>query len=150
MTASGRVWSPDASTETKVEQLHKDLEDLYRLRGDDQARTAERLGSHDKELADLAQRLESRLADVQERQEEAERRATETDARALPVVGVGVVLSSVPGVLAWLPLWVLFPVLAVIVGAALTVAYVAWQARTPLPEEMGTRSSDSLEQRDGV
>jgi fatty acid desaturase len=108
------------------------VEELHQLFADDRARTAERLGSHDKELAVLAQRLDAGLADVKARQDESERRATQTDARALPVVGVGVVLSSVPGILAWLPLWPLLLVLAGVLGGAVRVAVVAWRDRAAL------------------
>lgn len=131
LTFTGRAWGTNGSTESKVEQLHKEVEELQRLQADHQVRTAQRLASHDKELTELSQRLDGGLTDVQERQDKAERRAIETDARALPMVGVGVVLSSIPGVLAWLPFWALLPLLAGIVTAALTVTYAAWGDRTP-------------------
>jgi hypothetical protein len=130
VTASGSVSSPTGSTASKIEQLNKDMDELRRGLAEDLARTSARLGSHDTELADLAQHLEIGLAVVQDRQAEVERRSTETDARALPLVGVGVVLSSAPEILAWLPVWALSTVLVGIVAAALNVARAAWRDRT--------------------
>ncbi|MFB9530415.1 hypothetical protein [Nonomuraea roseola] len=73
-------------------------------------RLAEDKSARDKQLADLTTSLETGLGQLDERISEQERQAGRIDARGLPVIAAGVVLSGIPEWLAALPLhlgWIL-------------------------------------------
>lgn len=66
---------------------------------------------------------------LKERIRETERRAAEHDSRALPVVGLGAVMGTIPGELAALPLWLYVPLLFVAGGSSVVAATSAWRLR---------------------
>jgi hypothetical protein len=134
-TGTADVYSPwlphSASVEERIEQVRKHIEqvraDVHTLRT-----------AHSERLDALAARLDSLAADlcgeverVQQALAEALRQGTEVEARALPVVMLGVVLSSWPQPFAWLPVWLLYPSLAgvVVLVSWLTVRAVLHEHR---------------------
>jgi hypothetical protein len=102
--ASARVWSPSESAEVRIEMLRALVSEVEgKLRSvsrqvsqlADQQRTA---------LADVEHKLRNELAQLRRVTVRKEAEATRINARALPVIGVGIFLSGVPEDLAKWPL----------------------------------------------
>ncbi|KQX68554.1 hypothetical protein [Angustibacter sp. Root456] len=117
MSASGSVsvvvaWLPDTEpVHARVTQLQRKLDDVRaevdKLRKDHHAKLDELRA----ELNDRAERLSAQVEELQRRLTQAEAEAAVVDANALPWVFGGVLLQSWPSVVAWLPVWLLWPVL---------------------------------------
>jgi hypothetical protein len=73
--------------------------------------------------------LQASINDLEERMREAEHRTAEHDSRALPVVGLGAVMGTIPGELAALPLWLYVPLLLAAAGSSSVAAVSAWRLR---------------------
>jgi hypothetical protein len=129
LTAVGRGWVPGESVEEKLDRLRREIEQLHGLLNDLRARTEERLAAHDQAIAKVGTDLEAGLESLRALHEETHQRATETDARALPVVGVGIVLSGIPQEIAALPRWAWVAVLLAAVWLAVFVAVSAARDR---------------------
>ncbi|MEQ4723176.1 hypothetical protein [Nonomuraea sp. B19D2] len=65
---------------------------------------ADEKSARDKQLAELAATLQGRFDKLEDRMIEQERQAARIDARGLPVIATGIVLSGIPEWLAALPL----------------------------------------------
>jgi hypothetical protein len=133
ITLSGSVqvqvpWDPSASIERKIELLDRRFEHLRQdvdlltsqVKDNDQAAK--------QALADAEQRLTGAVNALGKRQDEAEERAAQVDARALPVVGIGVLLSTVPDLFVWLCRWTA-PLYVVLASASALAARAVWLAR---------------------
>jgi hypothetical protein len=119
-TASGKV-THNGSTEEQVEQIWRELdavrEDLGRLRTE----TTVRAKAIEKTVEDLRQKNSEWHQDLLRRIEQAEEEQTEFNARALPLIGFGIVLTAAASWLAERPLWVSGVVIAAVLALSIRV-----------------------------
>jgi hypothetical protein len=119
-TASGKV-THNGSTEEQVEQIWRELdavrEDLGRLRTE----TTVRAKAIEKTVKDLRQRNSEWHQDLLRRIEQAEEEQTEFNARALPLIGFGIVLTAAASWLAERPLWVNVVAIAAVLALSIRV-----------------------------
>jgi hypothetical protein len=119
-TASGKV-THNGSTEEQVEQIWRELdavrEDLGRLRTE----TTVRAKAIEKTVEDLRQKNSEWHQDLLRRIEQAEEEQTEFNARALPLIGFGIVLTAAASWLAERPLWVNVVAIAAVLALSIRV-----------------------------
>jgi hypothetical protein len=129
VTVSGRVWTPSAPVDERIEALRQHIAEVEgRLNEITSKLNAER-EARERAVAELKQTLKEETAALCRQLEERERDSARIDARGLPVIGLGVLLSGVPDELASLPIglgW-LFPVVGL--GAVVAAVQGAWRAR---------------------
>lgn len=117
MTASGRVWRPDDPIDARIDALRAHISDVEgRLSETRNALNQER-DARESAIAELGRDLHARLDELHQLLQEKERQMATIDARGLPVIGFGILLSGVPEFLAELPR---------IIGWALPFAGFAW------------------------
>lgn len=121
VTSSGRAWRPTAPVDERIEALRQHITEvegrLNTTAGLLRQETSDRAAA----VAELDRTLKADLAELRRLLDEKDRDAALIDARGLPVIGFGILLSGVPETLASIPwhLGWLFPALGV---AAATVA----------------------------
>ena len=117
------IWEGDhnGSTEEQVEQIWRELdavrEDLGRLRTE----TTARAKAIEKSVEDLRQKNSEGHQDLLRRIEQAEKEQSEFNARALPLIGCGIVLTAAASWLAERPLWVNVVVIAAVLALSIRV-----------------------------
>jgi hypothetical protein len=125
LVLSGTAWIPDAPVDERIELLREQIAQVnQRLQEVDQKGQEGREALEGK-LAALERDLGNDLAAVRITQDERARSSAEADARALPVIALGVILTGIPDEMAGLPpaLW------AVMVGGAVLIGLTAaWSA----------------------
>lgn len=124
-----RNWADGEGVDQRVERLRLYVEGLFSALESMEVRLGHRLTEHDSEFVAVRRLITEGLDEVSTRLDESERRAAAIDARALPVVGFGVVLTALPDELSALPGPVWLGVLVVACGFALAVATVALRER---------------------
>lgn len=118
LSGTGRGWQPDASPEEKIERLRQWFEELAtRLQKTEQGIREER-DARSQAISEVTAELRAVSETLQAEIAASETRSAMTDARALPVVGLGVVLSGIPEVFASLPvvLWGLVMAASVVIA----------------------------------
>lgn len=115
------AFAEDATVDAKVEHLRERLSDLAATMSCAQAEAQRRNGEQERAIAAVRDEVQSALGDLASRLTAAERSATTAAGRALPVVGVGVVLSGASPELGSRTL----PAGLLMAGASL---YAAWAA----------------------
>jgi hypothetical protein len=98
-----RGWAPGETVEEKLERLHAQIDQLHGIVRDLRTRIDARLRKHDQVLEAMGADIQRGLQELPDLHAETKRRETETDPRALPVVGYGIVLSGIPEEIASLP-----------------------------------------------
>jgi hypothetical protein len=130
-------WNTGATTEEKVEHLRKQIAQLDRRTTEQHAALVESVRQVSVRLDMFAERVAGEAEELRVKLAEADRRKAETDARALPLVGLGVILSGIPQEIAALPTWLLAPVLVGALALALSATASAWRDRHPGRVEQG-------------
>jgi hypothetical protein len=121
------AWDPDH----KLRQLHADVLRLHTALASHREEVGKALADRDSALQTIRVDLENLISDVRRQLEELETSALTTDVRALPLVGIGVILSGVPDKIASLPLALWVIVMVVSVGVAFSVivrSFRPWRA----------------------
>lgn len=127
---SGRAWQPGASVDERIEALRQHITEVEGRLNEVTRTLREETESRERAVAELKRTLEEETVELRRLLEKRERESARIDARGLPVVGFGILLSGVPDKLASIPFglgWI-FPVLGV--GAAATATVHAWRHRT--------------------
>jgi hypothetical protein len=138
VTLSGRGWTPSSSVTARVEALRQyiiDVDDrLSRVAG----QLRKDISDGQAAIAKLDRALEAEAAELRRLLDERDRESARIDARGLPVIGFGVVLSGVPEVAASLPwhLGWLLPLLGV-AAAGVAIGHAVREHRS----QMATRRS---------
>lgn len=114
MVFSSIPWLADVSIADKVELLHRQIEQIYELTKSVHGRLSEDIGHLEGRLVALEGKLRAEVQTLRASIAGIQIDAARTDARALPIVGLGVALSGIPDELARLPLLVL---VAIWIGA---------------------------------
>ena len=95
-----RLWDPNAPAELKVDVLHEHIEKLERQIDEIQKHLSERHARLDQKVDALTGKLQKETFALRRRLDNEQQEAARVDARGLPLIGLGVVLSSVPDGLA--------------------------------------------------
>lgn len=128
---SGRLWIPSESVDKRIEALRTYLQAVEaKLAAVERLldkETAARTGAVDR----LDATLQRAIADLWRALAEQEHKTARVDARGLPVIAVGIVLSGLPELLAhWIyPLGWIWPLFAIVVAAA--AAEQVWREAHP-------------------
>ncbi len=124
-TVSARAWHPDAPVDERIEALRQHITEVEGRVNEVTRKVREETASREQVAADLKRTLKEKTVELRRLGEEKERESAQIDARALPVVGFGILLSGIPDEIASIPFglgWV-FPILGA--GAAVTgIVYV--------------------------
>jgi hypothetical protein len=96
LTASGRVWQPSASVDERIEALRKHITEVDGRLNDVARKLGEETTDRQRVFGELHRTLEEKTAELRRMLEEKERESARVDARGLPVVGLGILLSGVP------------------------------------------------------
>jgi hypothetical protein len=115
---TGVPWDPAASVEDRLTSLHERDEQLAQQIVKTDARSLDRTSALRRELQQATESIRGDHARLVDRLGLAEERAATGDARAIWVVGAGIVLTGIPGELA---LWPPLGVAAVVAALALAV-----------------------------
>lgn len=135
MTSHARGIAPlvrDATVEEKIEALDKRTVRLDREVGELQVQLDKSNGELRKEIASTASDLRREIAQTREAIEELDRQTIHSDASALPIIVLGVVLSGLSPDAAAVPMWLGLLVLAVCTATAVVLSWrilSAWRAR---------------------
>lgn len=144
VTATGKV-THNGPVDEQLEQLWQEIDlvrgDLGKLRTD----TEERAKAIERTVAALDQRERTQHEDLLRRLQEAEEQQTEFNARALPLIGFGIVLSAAASWLAERSFWVnvVVWVLMVAIGVRVVGPIVTrgWRRRQDERRATSTESS---------
>lgn len=122
-TVSGSPWNPSASVDEQIERLRQKLDQLERGLNDASEKLSLEVNNREQALAALERKLLRDVSGLAEQVQKQEQQAALIDARGLPVIGFGIVLSGIPDELASLPLgmgW-LFPIAGVVAAVGTLV-----------------------------
>ncbi|RCG19104.1 hypothetical protein DQ384_38145 [Sphaerisporangium album] len=128
-------WMSDAPIDERIETLHRYIIDLEKRLNDTMSAVSQERGAREEALTELNRTFTARLDELHRLLQEKERQTATIDARGLPVIGFGVVLSGIPEALAEIPLHV---------GWALPFAGFAWMvvaARDGIRDRRATSAS---------
>lgn len=109
MAATGRVWTPGASIDERIDALRKQVLEVEAKVAGIQADVLKERGERQEAIAELARTVHVKVDELHALLAEKDKQAARIDARGLPVVGAGIFLSGVPEYLAALPVWIAFP-----------------------------------------
>lgn len=135
VTAHARGFTPlgrDATVEEKIEALDKRTVRLDREVGELQVLLDKSKGELRKEIASTASELRREIAQTREAIEELDRQTIHSDASALPIIVLGVVLSGLSPDADAIPMWLGLLVLAVCAVTAVVLSgriLSAWRVR---------------------
>ena len=126
LTAEGVVSNAGASLERQMELLSARFELLFKEFRDIRASVDDVWRALGQRLSDLEGGLLVEVADRKDAVASAESRSLEADARALPVIGLGVLLTGLADEIGcfWLWAW-----LVVVPGAIIVALLIAWSVR---------------------
>jgi hypothetical protein len=127
VTGSGRAWHPTDPVDERIEALRQHIIEVEGRLNEVTRKLREETASREQLGAEFTRALQETTAELRRLGEEKERESAQIDARGLPVVGFGILLSGIPEKLASIPLglgW-MFPILGV--GAAATALVHAWR-----------------------
>lgn len=131
LTGSGRAWHPTASVDERIEALHQHITEVEGQLIEVSQQLSQETSKRERALAELEAGLSAKTAELCRLLEEQEHRAARVDARGLPVIALGIVLSGIPDQLASIPYgigWVA-PVLGI--AAAVAAGVPAWREAHP-------------------
>ncbi len=133
VTASGRAWHPTAPVDERIEALRRHITEVEGRLNDVIGQLREETASRERVVAELERTMKAETAELRLLLDEQERQTALIDARGLPVVGFGILLSGVPDELASIPYGVgwLLPLVGSVV--AVRVAMHSWRGRHPRP-----------------
>jgi hypothetical protein len=98
-----REWTPDAPVDERIEALRQHLTEIEARLDEAIKRLRTETSSRKVAINELNRTLRAETAELRRLVEERDRHAAVVDARGLPVIGIGIVLSGVPEALAALP-----------------------------------------------
>jgi hypothetical protein len=127
MTASGRVWSPHASVDERIELLRQHFEDLERRVG--QAETTIEDVRSSSAAGDQA--LWAETAALRQLHREQEQHSAALDARGLPVAALGITFGAIPQEVADLPYHLGLVANFVAIAITTIVGVQTWRERHP-------------------
>ncbi len=119
-TVSVRAWHPNAPVDERIEALHQYITELEGRLNEVTHKLREETASREQVVTDLNRTLEEKTTELRRLVEEKERESAQIDARALPVVSFGILLSGIPEELASLSFGLGWIFLIVGVVAAVT------------------------------
>jgi hypothetical protein len=119
-TASGKV-THNGPTEEQVKQLWRELDFLREDLGKLRTETNVRAKAIEKTVEDLSRKSSEWHQDLLRRIQQAEEEQTEFNARALPLIGFGIVLTAAASWLAERPLWVNVVAIAAVLTLSIRV-----------------------------
>jgi hypothetical protein len=120
-TVSGRVWTPAAPVDDRIEALRQHITEVEgRLSGIAQELRRE-VSDRAVAVANIDQALKAQAAELTGLLDKKDQHTAAIDARGLPVIGFGILLSGVPEALSSIPPWHLgwlLPALGLVAAAA--------------------------------
>jgi len=126
-TVSARAWHPETPVDERIEARRQHITEIEGRLNEVTGQLREETASRKQAVAELKRTLEEKTAELRRLGEEKERKSAQIDARALPAVGFGILLSGIPEELASIPFglgWI-FP----IVGAGFALAGIVHLGR---------------------
>jgi hypothetical protein len=128
-TVSARAWHPNAPVDERIEVLRQHITELEGRLNEVTGKLREETASREQVVTELKRTLEEKTAELHRLVQEKERENAQIDARGLPIVGSGILLSGIPDVLASIPFglgWMV-PILGVgLIVVVVAVATVHW------------------------
>jgi predicted RNase H-like nuclease (RuvC/YqgF family) len=100
ITASGHVWRPTAPINERIETLRTHITEVEGHLNEVAHKLRQETSSRDEAIAELDRTLKAETAELRRLLEEKDREMARIDARGLPLIGYGIVLSGVPEFLA--------------------------------------------------
>ncbi|GAA3604189.1 hypothetical protein GCM10022419_106010 [Nonomuraea rosea] len=138
-TVTGRVWSPNDPIDQRIEVLRAHIGDVEVRLNHAVDSIKQEQNAREVAIAELNRAFQQELGKLHELLEEKDRRLATVDARGLPVIGFGVLLSGVPEALADIPLHL---------GWALPFAGFAWMVVAVLESVRSHRMQKHLASTD--
>ncbi|MBA3252082.1 MAG: hypothetical protein H0T66_17670 [Geodermatophilaceae bacterium] len=120
-------WRPGATVEERLEALREWVNGIKKRVGEIAQLQTQETANREQAIDELRADLSAQIADLRWTLDEQQDQAARIDARGLPVIGWGILLSGIPDRLAQIPFmigWV-FPIVGVILGLAAGVP--AWR-----------------------
>jgi len=102
-TASGRVWWPTAPVDERIEALRGYLLELEGRLNETNRQVRSERSDRESAIARLEQALKTETTELRRALDEMDRETAMIDARGLPVIGFGIVLSGIPDELSAIP-----------------------------------------------
>jgi hypothetical protein len=126
-SASAWAWPSQASTDERIEALRKHLTEVEGRLSEVRKQLRDESAARKQAVEELEQRIRADIREIKESIDRREKHAARIDARGLPLIAAGVVLSGVPDDLARFlyPLGWLWVIIAVAVCAGVSVS--AWR-----------------------
>jgi hypothetical protein len=93
-TVSARAWHPDAPVDERIEALRQHITEIEGRLNEVTRKLTEEAASREQVVVELKRTLEEKTAELRRLGEEKERESARIDARALPAVGFGILLSA--------------------------------------------------------
>jgi Zn-ribbon protein, possibly nucleic acid-binding len=103
MTATGRVWDPNAPVDERIETLRSYISDVETRLSATINRVTEERAAREKAIEDLSRTLHAKVDELYQLLKEKEEQTAIIDGRGLPVIGVGILLTGIPEALAEIP-----------------------------------------------
>jgi hypothetical protein len=112
LTAAGRVWNPTAPLDERIAALRQHIVDVEGKVNEASQQLRQETSDRQRDLAKLQETLHTEIAEIRRLIADEERQSVLIDARGLPVLALGILLSGIPDELASIPLYLgwLFPV----------------------------------------
>lgn len=121
-------WTKSTPVDERVEQLWREHSQLRETVNRDRQQLSQQIGGIRAELRRLGGQVDQGLRQIGDKIEGQKRAAAKVDARSLPVIGLGIVLTGIPDEVGTSP-WSCFPVLVLSAGAATAVTVWTWRDR---------------------
>lgn len=131
LTASSRAWRPMAPVDERIEALHQHITEVEGRLNEVSQQLRQETSERGRVVAELEATLKAEMAELRRLLKEQERQSARIDARGLPIIALGIVLSGIPDEFASIPYGIgwLAPVLGS--AAAMAAGMRAWREAHP-------------------
>lgn len=133
LAGHGQVWDPSAPVEEQIKALRQYITEIRKQLEGVTTRLGQETSDREQSTADLEAQLEARIRELRRLLDEREYQSARIDARGLPVIAFGIVLSGLPDRLAQIPFylgWAL-PIAGILL--AVTAGVRSWRVYRARP-----------------
>ena len=127
LTGSGRVWHPTAPIAERIEALRKHISEIEGRLNEVTQELRQETSERERVVAEIGVKLNAEMIELRHLMSKQERQSARIDARGLPVIAFGVVLSGVPDELASIPYGIGWLAPALGFAAAMAAGVPAWR-----------------------